>query len=46
MRWLEITKAIALILIFFNHVLERMDELPLIANPNPDWPPLADRATF
>ncbi len=43
--WLELTKAIALILIVFNHALERMGEYPYVANPASDWVPLADRVS-
>ena len=45
MRWLEVTKAIALVLIVFNHALERMDIYPLVANPSNDWAPFADRVS-
>ncbi len=41
--WLEVIKAIALLLIVFNHALERMNEYPFIFNPNDEWVPLADR---
>ncbi len=43
LRWLEWIKAIALVLIVFNHALERMGEYPFIANPSADWEPLAER---
>ncbi len=41
--WLEVSKAIALLLIVFNHALERMDIYPFIFNPEEDWAPFADR---
>ena len=41
--WLEISKAIALVLIIFNHALERMGDYPYIFNPADDWVPFADR---
>lgn len=43
--WLELTKALALILIVFNHALERMGEYPYVANPANDWAPFADRVS-
>ena len=41
--WLEITKAIALVLIVFNHSLESMGEYPRIFNPKAGWVPLTER---
>jgi len=41
--WLEATKAIALVLIVFNHALESMGEYPSIFNPKAGWAPLAER---
>jgi len=43
--WLDPIRAIALALIFLNHAVERMGELPLVANPSPSWPPLAERVS-
>jgi peptidoglycan/LPS O-acetylase OafA/YrhL len=43
MRWLDWSKAIALLLIALNHSVERMGIYPLIANPESNWAPLADR---
>lgn len=41
--WLEVSKAIALLLIIFNHALERMGVYPSVFNPNSDWSPLSER---
>lgn len=41
--WLERIKAVALIWIFLNHVVERLFGYPMIANPISGWPPLAER---
>ncbi len=43
--WLEVTKAIGLVLIVFNHALERMDDYPYIFNPSDEWVPLAERVS-
>ena len=43
LRWLDPVRAIALILIFLNHAVERMGEFPLVANPEAGWPPFSDR---
>jgi peptidoglycan/LPS O-acetylase OafA/YrhL len=45
LRWLGPVRAVALILIFLNHAVERMGELPLVANPGIGWPPLGDRVS-
>ena len=42
-KWLDQIKAVALIWIFLNHVVERLFGYPLIANPFYDWPALSDR---
>jgi peptidoglycan/LPS O-acetylase OafA/YrhL len=41
--WVEQLKAVALIWIFLNHVVERLLDTPLIANPNVNWPPYHQR---
>ncbi len=43
--WLEVSKAVALLLIILNHVLERMDVYPLIFNPGSDWAPFSERVS-
>lgn len=43
--WLEVSKAVALLLIILNHALERMGVYPLIFNPNSDWAPLSERVS-
>ena len=41
--WVEWIKGFALILIFVNHIAERLFSYPYIANPTHVWPPLAER---
>ncbi len=41
--WLDLIKWIVVIWIFINHFSERIFGYPYIANPTPDWPPLAKR---
>lgn len=41
--WLDLIKAIALIWIILNHIVEQLFGYPYLANPSPYWPPLAER---
>jgi peptidoglycan/LPS O-acetylase OafA/YrhL len=41
--WLDRLKAVAIVWIALNHVVERIFGYPYIANPSADWPPLAER---
>lgn len=41
--WLDLIKAVAVLWIFLNHVVERVIDSPYISNPNSAWPPLAVR---
>ncbi|MFC1975640.1 acyltransferase family protein [Chloroflexota bacterium] len=41
--WLELIKAIALIWIFLNHIVEQIFGYPHIANPSANWPPFEER---
>ena len=43
LSWVDLMKAAAFIWIFLNHSSEILFGYPYIANPLPDWPPLADR---
>lgn len=43
LAWLDIIKAIALLWIGLNHVVERLMGAPYFANPGPTWPALSDR---
>lgn len=43
MAWLDWIKAIAIVWIFINHLAERIFGFPYIANPNANWPSLAER---
>ncbi len=42
-RWLDLVKAVAIALIFANHLAERLFGYPWVANPSAGWPPLAER---
>lgn len=42
-EWLDLIKAVAVVWIFLNHFSEQIFGYPYIANPTPDWPPLAER---
>ena len=41
--WVEQIKAVALLWIFLNHVVERLLDAPLIANPSATWPAFQQR---
>ncbi|HEY9597467.1 MAG TPA: acyltransferase, partial [Cyanophyceae cyanobacterium] len=41
--WIDQMKAIAIIWIILNHIIERLFGSPYIANPSANWPPLAER---
>lgn len=41
--WLEMIKALAILWIITNHLVERIFGFPYIANPTADWPSLAVR---
>jgi peptidoglycan/LPS O-acetylase OafA/YrhL len=41
--WIDLIKAIALIGVFLNHVVERIFGYPEIANPHAAWPPFSMR---
>jgi peptidoglycan/LPS O-acetylase OafA/YrhL len=41
--WLDLVKAITLIGVFLNHVVERIFGFPEIANPHAAWPPFSVR---
>jgi len=41
--WLDLIKAIALMGIFFNHIVERIFGYPEIANPGANWPAFSER---
>jgi len=41
--WVDLVKAIALIGVFLNHVVERIFGFPEIANPRAAWPPFGVR---
>jgi peptidoglycan/LPS O-acetylase OafA/YrhL len=41
--WLDLIKAIALIWIILNHVVEQLFGYPYIANPSLYWPPFSER---
>jgi peptidoglycan/LPS O-acetylase OafA/YrhL len=41
--WLDPLKGLALAWIFVNHLSEHLLGSPFFANPDADWPPLADR---
>lgn len=41
--WLDLLKGAALIWVFWNHVAERTMGCPMLGNPNPGWPSLAER---
>lgn len=41
--WVDLLKAIALIWIFVNHLVEELFGYPYIANPFNGWPPLSER---
>ena len=43
LAWVEWIKAIALILVFLNHIAERLFGYPFIANPTHFWPSFAER---
>jgi peptidoglycan/LPS O-acetylase OafA/YrhL len=43
LAWVELIKAVGLIGIFLNHLVERILDCPYIANPSQDWPPLWER---
>jgi peptidoglycan/LPS O-acetylase OafA/YrhL len=43
--WLDIVKAVALVWIFLNHLTEQVFGSPYIANPDANWPPLAERVS-
>jgi peptidoglycan/LPS O-acetylase OafA/YrhL/lysophospholipase L1-like esterase len=43
--WLELMKALALLWICLNHVVERLLGAPYFANPESQWPPLSTRIT-
>ena len=41
--WLDVLKGLAMVGIFLNHLVERTLGYPYIANPDANWPPLAER---
>ncbi len=41
--WVDLLKAVALIWIFLNHLVERLFGAPYIANPFAGWPPFQER---
>jgi peptidoglycan/LPS O-acetylase OafA/YrhL len=41
--WIELIKAVALVWIFLNHIVERFFGYPYIANPHAGWPPFGER---
>ncbi len=41
--WLDLLKAVAIVWIVLNHLIERSLGSPYFANPRPDWPSLAER---
>jgi peptidoglycan/LPS O-acetylase OafA/YrhL/lysophospholipase L1-like esterase len=41
--WVDLMKAVALLWIFLNHTSEKLFGSPCFANPDPQWPPLAER---
>ena len=41
--WVEQLKAVALLWIVLNHLVERLLDAPLIANPSISWPPFQQR---